>query len=116
MKSFIWLTILVFLSSMSGCATRQQDSARKVNQENLEDLRTVAGAMAGKTLTDEDLKKLDKQLKTDKDAQSAVSTLTNSLSGTKKIIKYCPVCGERFAASVKTCPTHNVELKQLGQQ
>lgn len=115
MKIFTWLTILVFLSSMAGCATRQKDSARKVNQENLEDLRTVAGAMAGKAITDDDLKKLNQQLKTDKDAQSAVSTLTNTLSGTKKVIKYCPVCGERFAASVKTCPTHNVELKVLGQ-
>ena len=90
-----------------------QDESQKEMKSSLE---AIAKSIAGKDLSAEELRKLEKQMRTDKDAQSAVKSITNDLGGTeKKIIKYCPVDGQRFSARVPMCPEHNVALKIISE-
>jgi hypothetical protein len=103
--------IILFCVIAAGCRTTQST----VDHETESALKSVAGAVKGSPLTDSDLKKLNKQMREDKDAQSAVSTITNSMSGKEYTIKYCPKDGKRFAGSVQVCPEHNVELRWVDE-
>ncbi len=61
----------------------------------------------------DDLNTLVRDLRKDKQAQSAVETLTNTLSGRPSDVKYCPVDGQRFSGKIQICPVHTVELKTV---
>ncbi len=111
------LVVFIFCLTLLGCQTskpiakNQTESDKDVESA----LISIAGALKGETLSSEDLKKLNKQLRVDKDAQSAVSTITQSISGKAHTIKYCPQDGKRFAGSVKLCPDHKIELRWLDE-
>jgi hypothetical protein len=91
----------------------------KSSSESPEDvaqaLRTVATGIKGKPMSDEEFKKLSKQIREDKDTQNALSTVTQSMTSSKVNIKYCPVDGKRFSGTVKMCPDHQVELKWVDE-
>ena len=110
-KFFLPLLIFIFLY---GCQTFQHKdlSKEKISQEE-NDLRSVAGSVGGGPLTEEEFKNLKKQAQSNPEAQSAVESIKNSWQKNKQNIKFCPVDGERFSATVTTCPTHGVELKNL---
>ncbi len=106
--------VVIFLCIlMAGCKTTQPKTDANAEMESA--LKSVAGAVKGSPLTDADLKKLNKQMREDKDAQSAVSTITGAMSGKEHTIKYCPKDGKRFAGSVQICPDHNVELRWVDE-
>ena len=101
--------------SVIGCLTvhSPKTSQAKNEEEARQSLRSVAGAVRGKPLTDDEVKTLSRQLKSDPQARSAVQSITNSISENKQAVKYCPVDGKRFASSLKECPDHHVPLKEL---
>jgi hypothetical protein len=113
--SFLFIILLSLF--LSGCQTAS--SPLKSSSESPEDvekaLRTVATGIKGKTISDEEFKKLSKQIREDKDTQDALSTVTQSMTSSKINIKYCPVDGKRFAGTVETCPDHHVELKWVDE-
>ena len=99
----------------AGCQTVHSTKAAqaKSEEEARQSLRSVAGAVRGKPLTDEELKVLSRELKDDPQARSAVEAITGSVSKNQQAVKYCPVDGKRYAAYLKECPEHHVPLKEL---
>ena len=95
-----------------GCQTIQQTQNSKENTEDAgEILSAVAGALSGKTLSEEEIRNLKKQIQTDKDAQSAIQVITDSVGGKTLQVKYCPVTGKRYASHIEICPEHQIKLE-----
>ncbi len=109
--------LLVFCGmSLIGCQTMAGPRSQK--QGNVpadETFSSIAGALSGKSLTPEQMRDLKKQIKTDKEAQTAIETIGHSLSGEQASPKYCPVDGQRYAPHMEVCPIHQVALKPVEQ-
>ena len=86
-------------------------SREETGKDVTEALSAVAGALSGKVLDKDDLRNLEKQIRTDEDAQTAIQAITESVGGKVPIVKYCPITGRRYAAHMEYCPEHNVKLK-----
>lgn len=97
---------------LSGCASSQSQVQRP--REDREAIKSVAGSIVGRPVSDEDFIKLEKEMKNNPDTKSAVETLERSMNA-KPSIKYCPVDGARFASRVELCPEHNVRLKMVDE-
>ena len=114
---FTLLMLLVFCGMIFiGCQTMA--GHRSQNQDKIsvdETLSSIAGALSGKSLTPEQMQNLKKQIKTDKEAQTAIETIGHSLSGEQSSPKYCPVDGQRYAPHMEVCPIHQVALKPVEQ-
>ncbi len=110
-----WLG-LFFTLILAGCQTVKSLQAQKESAKEAQSaLGSVAGAVVGRELTNEEQRRLEQQIKTDPEAQKAVEAITNTMSNPAKVIKYCPVDGKRFASSLQECPEHKVLLKVVGQ-
>ena len=110
------LGILVIICVVAGCRTiPAARSEGETDREAQEALTAVAGAVAGKPLSQEEIRQLEKQLREDKEAQSAVQAITGSMSASTPVVKYCPITGKRYAPHMEFCPEHNVPLKVVDQ-
>lgn len=108
-RNYLVAILVLFLF---GCQTTQQDRDLKRNKENLgEILSAVSGALSGRQLSEEELHNLEKQIRTDVDAQSAVQAITDSVGGKVPQVKYCPVTGKRYASNLEICPEHQILLE-----
>lgn len=109
--------IFIFCSVLlSGCQTMAPVQHKTESREDVQEaLSVVAGALSGKKLSEEELRDLVKQIRTDEDAQSAIQAITESVGGQAPVAKYCPVTGRRYAPHLEVCPEHNVELKTVDQ-
>ncbi len=97
---------------LTGCQTVSTvKSNREAREEAQEALSAVAGALSGRSLTDEELKGLEKQIREDEEAQTAIQAITESVGGQAPIVKYCPVTGKRYASHMEICPEHHVSLE-----
>ena len=114
--SFI-IVLVVFV----GCATTSSDKAKVVrpqavgesSQEIMSAVEQVLGSVSGKPIDQKGLKDLGKELRTNPEAQSAVAVIKDSVSGQGKVVKYCPIDGERYSPKFDSCPVHHVLLKSL---
>ena len=59
------------------------------------------------------LKELSQNIQKDKQAQSAIESVTGAMISNHIAVRYCPVDGERFSPRVKVCPTHQVPLEEV---
>ena len=108
------LSLLVGILFLTGCQTMSQPKSENESRKDVKEaLGTIAEAISGKELSEKELKNLSKDLRTNKEAQSAIQSITNSMNKKSAIIKYCPLTGRRYAPRVMICPEHNVELKIL---
>ena len=82
-------------------------------QETLDAVGSVTGALAGKELSESEKRKLLRDLQKDKEAQSAMKSISGALNVKQTGIKYCPIDGKRFSADLDECPEHKVKLKEL---
>jgi len=110
LKSLCVTLMIVLVSGCASTASRVQ-APQEPREDVQEALSAVAGALRGKPLTKEEIKGLEKQLKTDVEAQTAVQAITQSVGGNQPSVKYCPLDGKRYAPNLLTCPEHNVELE-----
>lgn len=106
--------IFLLIASLAGCQTaggqkRQGGTGREARRAVV----SITAAASGRPLTEKDFHHLERQIKTDPQAKTAVENITDALSGKHVNIKYCPVDGKRYAARLKVCPEHDVELKFL---
>ena len=109
LKSLMVFFIVLFLS---GCKTMGPvQSQEETGEDVTEALSAVAGALSGKSLSEDDIRNLEKQIRTDEQAQSAIQAITESVGGKTPIVKYCPVTGKRYAVHMEYCPEHNVKLE-----
>jgi uncharacterized small protein (DUF1192 family) len=112
----VWMGPLIFflacfLSSCQTVSSSKKSRATKVSGD--EAIASIAEVWAGKHLTQEEVENLKKQLKTDKDARSAIQAITGSVATKREGIKYCPVAGEHYAPHLDVCPIHKVKLKAV---
>jgi hypothetical protein len=110
---FLSVFLLLMLSSV-GCETAQ---SIKGEDETFKDVTTaiesMTEAVSGKELSKEDLDRFKKQLKEDGETKEVIGVITNSLSPTDGVTKYCPVTGKRYALRLEICPEHNVLLELI---
>jgi len=117
MKPIVFVRICVlFVPVCVGCHTvnPQMNTASQGGsiKEMTSALGTVAQAVSGVPLDEKKMKALVRDIEKDPQAQSAVKTITDSMSS-PRAIKYCPVCGRRYAPTFTHCPEHNVPLLEL---
>jgi hypothetical protein len=109
---FLAVTILAVLAT--GCQTTRPKTVHEPSeQEAMDAVGTVTGALTGKELTEAEKRKAVRDLRKDKEAQSAMRSISGALEVKQTGIKYCPVDGQRFAAELEMCPIHKVKLKEL---
>lgn len=84
----------------------------ETRQQEVQSIQSVVGALSGKPVTEQDLRKLSTDIKKDKDAQAALNAIASPMTQGAHV-KYCPVDGKRFGGNLKTCPDHGGELKDV---
>ena len=110
------IAVFIIVSFLSGCQTASPPQAQEETRKDVQEaLSAVAGALSGKSLNEEELRNLEKQIRADKEAQTAIQAITESVGGKTPAVKYCPVTGRRYAPHFKRCPEHDVELKKVNQ-
>ena len=120
---FLTKLTLVILGTLvlSGCAAHSKAvprpegspaSAASDSPEAQSALKSVAESLSGQALSEEDLKKLSRDLRKNPEVQSAVESVTGAFSNFPAV-KYCPVDGKRFSADQTHCPEHGVELQTV---
>ena len=62
-------------------------SQEETGEDVTEALSAVAGALSGKSLSEDDIRNLEKQIRTDEQAQSAIQAITESVGGKTTIVK-----------------------------
>lgn len=106
--------LLVLLCLGMGCASVSRNSksiqAREIRQETETAVKNVIEAVSGQEV---DPKQLQEQIRTDKEAQKALQSISNTMTGEGLVIKYCPVDGKRFSGKFTRCPEHGVLLKEI---
>ena len=111
-----WLVIFIFC--ILGCSTAHKNFPNNSQQaessyEAESAMNAVVGAVAGNEAGPVDVRQLEKQLRNDKEAQSAVESITGAISDSSIMGKYCPIDGERYSSKFEKCPKHNVLLKNI---
>lgn len=109
MRYALILFVAVSLSGV-GCHTISSKK-EKVAQDDIEKARALATGISQKSLSDEELRQVGKQIATDPEARSAVESITESLQGNSQSVKYCPKDGKRFASHLTECPEHHIPLE-----
>jgi len=109
LRSVAMMAICIILA---GCQTARPTD-RETTQETLDAVGQVAGALSGKELTEAEKRRIVQDLKNDKEAQSAMKSISGALEVRQIGIKYCPVDGKRFGIEVEECPVHKIKLKEL---
>ena len=108
---FALSSILIFSLLTPGCRT-VSPTHPNTEHETVSAVGSVAGALSGKTMSDEDTRHLMKKIQSDPQARSAVEAIT-AAGAQPVVIKYCPVDGKRFSSRFVRCPEHDVSLKIL---
>ena len=109
---FKYLLVASLTLFLFGCQTISQDQNSKKNTEDVgEILSAVVGALSGRPLSEEELHNLEKQIRSDVEAQSAIQAIADSVGGKATHVKYCPVTGRRYASHLEVCPEHQVQLE-----
>ena len=112
--------VIGFVMFAAGCGTTGQNgqavrpmSATESPKDVESAMGAVVGSVTGQPVEREDLLKLGEQIRDDKDAQSAVGSITGAVGDAATAGKYCPVDGERYSAQFTECPTHKALLKNI---
>ncbi len=109
-NSVAWCLLVCVGLTSGGCQTLSAKRGSAV--EAREAMTSVAGGLAGRSLTPREARELEQQIRNDPEAQSAIRKIAASMSEAPKS-KYCPVDGARYAPHFKICPVHNVPLKEV---
>lgn len=100
---------------MTGCASSASRTGPR--GESPDEVMDAAGkvieSMSGQAMTEEEKRALLKQLRTDKEARSAIKSISDSYQP-NRIIKYNPRTGERFAPHLEFDPRTGEKLEVLG--
>ena len=109
--------LIIFIGSCSAIDQNKNIVSPQAPRESQKEVGSamgaVVGSVTGKETSEEDLRKLDQQIRHDKKAQSAVESIAGAMSDPAAAGKYCPVDGERYSAKFEKCPKHDVLLKNI---
>lgn len=110
------LIVVLLFSALAGCVTTPSKKGPAVAESSKDVLNAVgqvADALSGQSLSDEQKKKLIKDIQKDKEAQSALRSIADGMDVKKTVVKYCPVDGKRYSVDQEVCPEHHVRLETL---
>jgi len=113
MRLTIYLLSFCFLV---GCQTAVSKSANPKIESNAQVVSALGAVTEGLTNQDvsqKELKNLAIQVQKDPQAKSAVQSINQALNAQQMGVKYCPIDGQRFDASIDICPIHKVKLKYV---
>lgn len=116
---FRFLCLSEILLVAAGCASLPErkvdgDPQKTESRDDIEkSLQSVTGALSGQNVSEEDLRALSRDVQKDPSTRSAVEAVTGAVSGQSAAVRYCPVDGKRFSPTLKFCPEHGVELKDV---
>ncbi|MCD4779718.1 MAG: hypothetical protein K8S27_04110 [Candidatus Omnitrophica bacterium] len=124
MKIFKSSLLFCLVFSISGCShivekrIQKHKVAGKVlkttEEEDLVDAvtawETVSEAITGQEMTEDELRNLARDIRKDKDAQSALESIATALDPQKVRVKYSPATGKRYSADMEICPETGVKL------
>ena len=96
---------------LTGCQTLKAQPSKEKTQEAQASLSTVAGALSGRHVSEDELRNLSRQIANNPETKEAVESVVGAVRKAPVVVKYCPVDGRHFASTVKRCPEHNVLLK-----
>lgn len=108
-----FIIYLLFLCSCLGCQTTHPKVQKDAATEAVAALGTVTEGLTNQNISKNDLKNLAVSVQKDPQTKSAVQSINEALKVQQKGIKYCPIDGQRFDASVDECPIHHVKLKYV---
>jgi len=109
-----FFAVLFVLFYLIGCQTAKPIVSDNESIEDVQSaLESVAEALAGKTLTEEEKKELADQIKNNPQAKSAIEAITNSMKGQKVRIKYSPTTGKRYSPDLEYDPETGEKLEWL---
>jgi len=110
----IWLILTVFF--FCGCQTiKAKKGQLEYLDESQDSIGSIAEAITGKPLTEEEKKNLEKQLTEDPEAISAVESIANSVAQPVRM-KYSPVTGKRYAGHLEIDPETGAKLLWLDDE
>ena len=107
------LVTLLFLICLGGCQTTQPKPKIEAQDQIVSALGTVTEGLTNQNISQKDLKNLAVSAQKDPEVKSALSSINQALKAHQTGVKYCPVDGQRFDASLDICPVHKVKLKEL---
>ena len=103
---------VIFTSCQS---TRTMGLAGQETKEMKSVIGSLAEAVGGKELNEQEINNLEQNIRKDPEAREAVQMISDSISGKNKQIKYCPITGKRYSPKLKECPVHHEELKWVAE-
>ena len=109
----IWFFLCLVIAGCQTAPARKTSHARESTKEMLNAVGHVADELAGQELTNEQKKKLLRDIQKDKDAQSALRSIQGAMDIKQAAVKYCPVDGKRYSCDLQICPVHKVKLQEL---
>ena len=124
MKTTIYyLIIFVFFSGCGPSANNQvkkniyNTEPRQESPQEIEAaMESVVSAISGQDISKKDLRDLSKEIRNDKEAQSAVQSIKDSILPSEVRVKYCPVCGKRYSPKFEKCSECHVILKDVSDE
>ena len=107
-KTLSYILGIVLGVGLLGCLKTSPHKNVESVRETTTAVKSVGSAMSGKDLSDEDVRKLERDVRHDPQTQSAVEAITQPVQA-----KYCPIDGKHFSGHLKLCPEHHVELIEI---
>lgn len=115
-KIYFNVFIVVSIFFFSGCQTIKAKKGQiEYLNESQEAIGSIAEAVTGKPLTEQEKKNLEKQLTQDPEAISAVESIANSVSQPVRM-KYSPITGKRYAGHLQVDPETGAKLLWLDEE
>ena len=106
--------VMILLSCVTGCQTMsRRRHSLETGGDGRRALVSMTEALAGRALSEEEIRHLEQQIKTDKEAQTAIQSIADAVVGQQARAKYCPAGGEHYAPHLAVCPLHKVPLKTM---
>ena len=116
-KRAYWIVTVASIIILSGCIHQgpHRDSLPLSKKETPDDVINavirVGKTLTGQDMSQEDVRRLGQSVAKDPEAQSAITSITQ----TGVDAKYCPVDGKHFSGRVTLCPEHHVELRPISE-
>ncbi len=113
-QSFIHALVVVCF--ICGCQTASVKKAPDSPEDIEAALKSVTQGVTNAPVSEEDLKRLARDMQKDPQARSAIKAVQSSFNAHEVGIKYCPKDGSRYSSRVKFCPLCGTELKSIDQE
>ncbi|MBF0486336.1 MAG: hypothetical protein HQL16_07485 [Candidatus Omnitrophica bacterium] len=98
-----------------GCASTPRGVVRdksETTSQQLDAAQKVVGGMTGKPVSREDMKRVAKDIRSNKESRSAVEKIIGAETA-KPVVKYSPVTGKHYSGDLDVDPETGVKLEIL---